>query len=241
MTSIFLAYDEICLDESMSIWHIIWTFPVWILCPRKPHPFGSEWHNSCCAFPGILFVVELVEGKEHPLQDGPLEFEDLGRKTVELLLRKMKSSFATGRYVILDSGFCILKGLIHLRNKGVVACAFINKRRYWTSMVPGKYMEDNFREVEVGETDAIQVTVDDVIYNLWGIKEPTYVMRIMANGDRLLVHETCNEIVIRLKENGEDVVKKFNYKLPYDWNFCYRHVVDDHNKLRHSMPSFDHT
>ena len=30
-------------------------------------------------------------------------------------------------------------------------------------MVPGKDMEDHFREVEVGDTDAIQVTVDGVI------------------------------------------------------------------------------
>ena len=33
-------------------------------------------------------------------------------------------------------------------------------------MAPGKYMEDNFGEVEVGETYAIQGTVDDVICNL---------------------------------------------------------------------------
>ena len=32
-------------------------------------------------------------------------------------------------------------------------------------MVTGKDMEDNFWEVEVGETDAIQGAVDDVIYN----------------------------------------------------------------------------
>ena len=33
-------------------------------------------------------------------------------------------------------------------------------------MVPGKEMEDHFGGVEVGETDAMQGTVDDVIYNL---------------------------------------------------------------------------
>ena len=33
-------------------------------------------------------------------------------------------------------------------------------------------MEDHFGEVEVGDIDAIQGTFDDVIYNLWGTKEP---------------------------------------------------------------------
>ena len=59
----------------------------------------------------------------------------------------MKSYFATGRYVILDYGFCVLKGLIQLRKKGMFACAVIKKRRYWPSMVLGKEMEDHFWRV----------------------------------------------------------------------------------------------
>ena len=45
-----------------------------------------------------------------------------------LLLRMMKIYFSTGRYVILDSGFCVLKGLIQLRKKGVSDCDVIKKR-----------------------------------------------------------------------------------------------------------------
>ena len=116
---------------------------------------------------GILFVVELVEGKEHPRQVGPIDFEKIGGNTVGLFLSMMKSYFSNGRYVILDSGFCVLKGLIRLRKKGFSPCAVIKKRRYCPAMVPGKDIEDPFREVEVGETDAIQGTVDGVIYNLW--------------------------------------------------------------------------
>ena len=108
-----------------------------------------------------------------------------------LLLRMMKSYFVTGRYVIIDSGFCVLKGLIQLINKGVFNCVFIKKRKYWPSMVPDKDTEDHFGELEVGETDAIQGTVDDVIYNLWRIKEPNYVMRMVNTGDRLLADDTC--------------------------------------------------
>ena len=61
----------------------------------------------------------------------------------------------------------------------------------------------------MGETYAIHGTVDDVINNLWMMKEPTYVMRIMATGGCLLVDDTCKETLRRWKENGEDVVKKF--------------------------------
>ena len=62
-------------------------------------------------------------------------------------------------------------------------------------MVPGKEMEGHFWEVEVGNTDSIQGKVDDAICNLWGIKEPNYVMRMMDTDDRLLEDETCKETV----------------------------------------------
>ena len=74
---------------------------------------------------GILFVVELVEGKAHPFQAVPLEFEDLGGNTVGLLLCMIKSYFSTGRYVSLDSIFCVLKGLIQLRKKVIFPCDII--------------------------------------------------------------------------------------------------------------------
>ena len=33
-----------CLDESISIWTNRWTCPGWTFVPRKPHPFGNEYH-----------------------------------------------------------------------------------------------------------------------------------------------------------------------------------------------------
>ena len=80
-----------------------------------------------------------------------------------LMLRIMMIYFSTGMYVILDFAFCVLEGLIQLRKKFIFAWDAIKKRRYWPSVAPGKYMEDHFGGVEVGETDAIQVKVDGVI------------------------------------------------------------------------------
>ena len=45
-----------CLDESMSIWHNKWTCPGWVYCPRKPRPFGNEYHDICCAVCNIIFT-----------------------------------------------------------------------------------------------------------------------------------------------------------------------------------------
>ena len=41
-----------------------YTFPHWVFCPCKPHPFDNEYHTICCAKSGILFDFELEDGKE---------------------------------------------------------------------------------------------------------------------------------------------------------------------------------
>ena len=231
----------LCLDESMSIWFNRWTCPGWVFCPRKPHPFGNEYHTACCGLTGILFSLELVEGKDRPRGRAPANYDDLG-KTVGLLLRLLEPVFNTGRYVVLDSGFCVLKALVELRRNGVYACALIKKRRYWPTLVPGDAMERHFRSKDVGDVDAIagQMRADDgvdVEYTLWGMKEPDYVMRMMATGGALRSDNTCRETSRRV--GGETV--RFSYTLPYEWHFKYRHAVDDHNNLRHALPSLEDT
>jgi hypothetical protein len=93
-----------------------------MVVPRKPWLFGNEYHTACCGMVGIKFWAELVEGK-----NARKEYDDLG-KTVGLLLRMMKPIWNTGKVIVLDSGFCILKGIIELKKKGLYAAALIKKR-----------------------------------------------------------------------------------------------------------------
>jgi hypothetical protein len=55
-----------CLDESMSKWVNEYTCPGFMCVPRKPWPFGNEYHSICCAVTGIMYFVELMEGKDTP-------------------------------------------------------------------------------------------------------------------------------------------------------------------------------
>ena len=55
----------------------------------------------------------------HHRQAGTFEFEDLDGKAVGLLLHIIKIYFSTGGYVMLDSGFCVLKGFIQLNKYGI--------------------------------------------------------------------------------------------------------------------------
>ncbi len=241
MVSVFIPSWILCLDESMSIWNSMFTCPGWVFCPRKPHPFGNEYHTVCCAKSGILMQIELVEGKDRPKEMAAPLFAEKG-KTVGLLLRLLEPYFTSGRYVVLDSGFCVLKGIVELKKKGIFAAALIKKRRYWPAFVPGKAMDSHFNNKQVGECDAISGVLDEEKYFIWGMKEPDYVMKIMASGGGLISDDNCK--TVRRKWNDRNGVAQqatFQYTRPFDWHFRYRHIVDDHNNLRHSSPALEET
>ncbi len=61
-------YDPLwirCLDKSMIEWLSKWC-PGWMCVPRKPHPFGNEYHLIADIDDGasVMWRVELREGKD---------------------------------------------------------------------------------------------------------------------------------------------------------------------------------
>ena len=154
MTEAFVCGYLSCLDESMSPWTSQYTCPGWMYVPRKPHPMGNEYHTICCALSGILFAMELVEGKDAPSERPAAHPEDAkGGKTCGLLLRLCKSLYGSGTIVVLDSGFCVLQGLVELRKVGVYASAVIKKRRYWPRHIDGAAIDAHMASKAVGESD----------------------------------------------------------------------------------------
>ena len=51
-----------------------------------------------------------------------------------------------------------------------------------------------FESKEVGDVDAVAGEMDGVPYNIWGFKEPNYMMKLMVTGGAL-VFEGCKEVV----------------------------------------------
>ena len=116
-----------CLDESMSMWTNKSTCPGFMFIPCKPWPFSNKYHTVCCCPSGIMRGIDLVEGKDHPQKLGIQQYDNFG-STVGLLLRMLSPIYHKGFIVILNSGFCVLKGIIELRKKGVFASALIKKQ-----------------------------------------------------------------------------------------------------------------
>ena len=114
------------LDESMYVWMNKFTCPGFVFCPRKPHPKGNKYHTICCGESGIIYVLEIVEGRDHQIPMGRPEFyTSPNMKTVVLLLWITRARRNTGKAVILHSSLGFLKGVLEMRERGFYGSALI--------------------------------------------------------------------------------------------------------------------
>ena len=137
MKDVFIPSWISCLDESISIWTNRYTCPGWMFVPRKPHPMGNEYHTMCDGYWGVLYHMELMEGKHRPKEMNKKKFDEYG-KTVGRVLRCSSSLFATGKTVVMDSGFCVLDVLPKLKERGVYALIMVKKRGSWLKGIEGE-------------------------------------------------------------------------------------------------------
>ena len=231
-----------CLDESMSPWTNKYTCPGHMCVPRKPWPLGNEYHSICCCISGLMYAIELVEGKDRPKQKPAEKFSDVAQNgtTTSLLLRLCESIFHIGMVVILDSGFCVLRAIIELKKRGVFASALIKKRRYWPKDVGGDQINSHFEDKDVGDVDSLPGRLDNIPFHIFGMKEPDYVMKLMSTygtNERVESHTTRREWI---NSDKKKVSKSFCYPEVVSNHFKYRHSVDDHNAKRHAPICLEH-
>jgi Transposase IS4 len=147
--------------------------------PRKPWPFGNVYHLICCGVSGVMFGIEMVEGKDAPTEAPAKQFDNMG-KTVGLLLRLIKPLWGTAKMVVLDSGFCVLKGIIELKKRGVYAASLIKKRRYWPKYTAGEDIKQHFEDKEVGDVNTLPGVMEEVPFHIYAMKEPDYTLMMMT-------------------------------------------------------------
>ncbi|KAL7467273.1 hypothetical protein ACHAXS_007534 [Conticribra weissflogii] len=233
-----------CLNESMNSWMDKFC-PGFMCVPRKPHPFGNEYHSIADGDQGraIMWRVEIVEGKDRPkLASGawayPCEFETAGEsKTAALMLRMTKPIHGKGKVVTMDSGFCVTAGILALHRRGVFGQALIKKRgRYWPRSVPGDDIDAYFEGKELGETMSFEQEIDGIKFLIHCTKDESYVTKLMSTHgmlDKIQDHQTGRRI--------GGVWRTFKYCEPVSHHNRAKHLVDDHNNRRHDPIGLEQT
>jgi hypothetical protein len=88
---------------------------------------------------------------------------------------------------------------------------------------------------DIGSVDAIQGFSEGVFYMLWAMKDPDYVVKMMATGGSLMMDDSCHTASCRWIKG----VQKTQEFTSFDNHFHYCHTVNDHNNLQHSLPSWE--
>ncbi len=85
----------------------------------------------------------------------------------------------------------------------------------------------------MGSTNEISCKLDEVKYFMWGMKNPYYIMKIMASGDGLVLDDTCKKLqeievmeVIKIKHNS--------FTKLYNEHCIYQHILEDKTNLHHA-------
>jgi hypothetical protein len=230
-----------CIDESMNSW-LNKFCPGFMFLPRKPWPFGNEYHTIADGDDGktIMWRVKLVEGKDRPkLPNGrfafPSKWEEKGYKnTVELLLDMTEPIHRTGKVVTGDSGFCVADGIVALDKVGVYGQFLIKKRRYWPKGVPGDYLDEHMNAKSLGETETYVQEIDGVRFLVHCCRDADYVTKIMSSHGTL---EENQDHATWRKVDGE--WKTFQYAEPFSRHNRGKHWVDDVNQRRHQPISLE--
>ncbi len=187
----------------------------------------------CSGISGIMYSIVLVEGKDRPRQIPPPKYHEFGKNS-GLLLRLTESIRHSGRVVIMDSGFCVLKALIDLSNAGVFSSALIKKRQYWPMYIPGNDIDKHFDGKEVGVVESLPGTLARKAFKVFAMKEEDYVMKIMTTyGSCREVEQGATKQSVTDPTTGQKVTKTFKYYEPFYNHFTYQHQVDDHKNIRH--------
>ena len=144
---------------------------------------------------------------------------------------------------MLDSGFFVSKGIISLLEFGFYAAALINNRKYWNKGVPGDATDQYFAYKDVTYVDMLEDITEEgpegKEFNIFCLKEPAYVMKIMATW--MTLNELYGADTRREYKgwDGQSLVRQFKYRHPSGLKFRYCHQVDDHNNIRHAPISIE--
>ena len=106
-------------------------------------------HTIACGLLKIMWFSDIVEGRYRPRERGRPEFDNIG-KTVVTILQCKRPICNCARVVIMNSEFCVTKGLVELQNKGLFGAVLIKKRRYWTANIKGDAIDAHFASKEGG-------------------------------------------------------------------------------------------
>ena len=168
---------------------------------------------------------------------GKPEIEADYGSTWGMMMRTENPLFGTWEAVVVDSGFCMLKGLVGMLANWVYGTKVTKKKRYCPKYCKGDVIEAFLRDKEVGDIYAVCGDLEGQKYKIHCMKEDDCAMKLF--GTHGLLYKHCRKTLRTYKNIGETITKICFYPEPMDIHFLYRHQIYDHNNCRNQLIGLD--
>ena len=141
---------------------------------KNPCLLCNDYHSICCCISGLMYANHWA-GYNRPRET----FVDDTKiaQWSPLLLYLCKSIFHIVMVLIFDCYFCIFIANIVL----ICVCLcfkihfFKKKRGHWTKYVDWANSNSHFTKKDIGDSGVLHGRMDNILFNILGMKEPDYV------------------------------------------------------------------
>ena len=97
MHRVFILYWISCLGKSMYICITKFTYLGFVFYHSNPHTKSNEYHTICCGESGIIYIWEIVDGRNHPIARGIPKFDTSSNiKMFGVMIRMTRALWSGG-------------------------------------------------------------------------------------------------------------------------------------------------
>ena len=140
--------------------------------------------------------------------------------------------------MVLNSGFCVLNGIVELKMHVAYGSALIRKHKYWPKYIKGELIKEHFNNKPVRDCNPWKGSMDEVNFHVYPMKELDYIMSLCLH----MAPNLCSGKGDMMRMGGlqwDQNQTTFNYPEVVGNHYLYHHSIYDHNNKWHSPISLE--
>ena len=127
-------------------------------------------------------------------------FSGIRGVTTGLLLHLTNIIFHMTKFVILDSGVCVLRGIIEIQKRRLFYNTLIKRLQYWTKYVDDDAINNHFEGKIFVTVGVLSGTLENTPFHIFLIEETYYTMNLISTYGKMKLEESSKTITFITKK-----------------------------------------
>ena len=74
--------------------------------------------------------------------------------------------YVTEKVLVMNSGFCVSRGIDELKREGVYGASLIKNKKYWPEGVPGATIDAHVEDKDVNHCEMLEASIDGLPFQV---------------------------------------------------------------------------